>query len=51
MTKVVRLPIDQPGAPTLDHRLQAVCDVQQAAGFKLLQVLVIGDSLLVIFQK
>lgn len=49
-TQTLRLPLIDPAAPLAD-RINALCDVQLAAAFRLAAVFVLGDQLYLIFQK
>ena len=49
-TQTLRLPLNDPVTP-LNDRINALCDVELAAGFKLAAAFVVGDQLFLIFQK
>lgn len=49
-TQTLRLPINAPGK-LLPDRINELCDVQLAAGFKLSATFVYADNLFLIFQK
>jgi len=49
-TQTLRLPLNDPTRP-LDDRVNTLCDVELAAGFKLAATFVVGDQLFLIFQK
>lgn len=48
-TDVVRIPLVD--AVPLERRIEELCDVQLAAGFKLAAMTVIVDDVLLVFQK
>jgi len=48
-TTVTRIPLVD--AKPLERRIEDLCDVQLAAGFKLAAMTVIVDELLLVFQK
>lgn len=49
-TQTLRLPLVDPTG-SLDDRVNALCDVQLAAGFALVATFVYGTQLCLIFQK
>jgi hypothetical protein len=50
MTKTIRLKIDADGI-SLATRIENECNVMAAASFKLASSFVVGDDLILIFQK
>jgi len=49
-TQTLRLALNDPVQP-LDVRINNLCDVELAAGFKLAATFVYADNLFLIFQK
>lgn len=49
MTKVIRIKLST--TPQLNEAIENECTVRQAAGFRLAASFVIGDDLVLIFQK